>query len=399
MKILYAAIDQRVPGSVGGSVHVVAVASGLAQLGHSVHTLVAPGSDPFPPGDVCWHAVSAPFNSPRLRLLRLRRVLQLARAIQPDVVMERYHNFGGEGLIAARHVGAGAVLEVNAPVVDHPGSAKRWLDRALLIEPLRRWREWQCATADLIVTPSPAIIPASVPRQRVLTLEWGADTRSFHPGATGPMPFERRPGETIAVFVGAFRRWHGARHLARAVAKLHARGRHDVRAILIGDGPELATIRADPSANEVTLTGPVAHDYIPGCLAAADVGVAPFDVATHPPLALDFFWSPLKIFEYMAAGLPVVAPAIDGLRRLVEDGREGILYDPDDADALARALERLTDPALRARLGAAARERAVREYGWDVHCRLLDQGLARVLQAHQSARGGFGASPATTGSS
>ena len=399
MKILYAAIDQRVPGSVGGSVHVVAVASGLAQLGHTVHALVAPGSGPFPPGDVRWHSVSAPFASPRLRLLRLPGVLRLARAIQPDVVMERYHNFGGEGLIAARRVGAGAVLEVNAPVVDHPGSAKRRFDRALLIEPLRRWREWQCATADLIVTPSPAIIPGSVPRQRVLTLEWGADTQRFHPDVVGPVPFERRPGETIAVFIGAFRRWHGARHLAQAVAQLHARGRHDVRAILIGDGPELATIRADPSANDITLTGAVAHECIPGYLAAADVGVAPFDVAAHPPLAIDFFWSPLKIFEYMAAGLPVVAPAIDGLKRLVEDGREGILYDPDDPNALARTLERLTDPAVRARLGAAARERAVREYGWDVHCRRLDYGLARVLQDRQSAPSGAGAPPATTGSS
>ena len=48
-----------------------------------------------------------------------------------------------------------------------------------------------------------------------------------------------------------------------------------------------------------------------GVLAAADIGVAPFDVAAHRPLSLGFFWSPLKIFEYMASGLPVVAPAVD----------------------------------------------------------------------------------------
>ena len=71
-------------------------------------------------------------------------------------------------------------------------------------------------------------------------------------------------------------------------------------------------------------------------------------------MALGFYWSPLKIFEYMAAGLPVVAPRIDRIPALVEDGREGILYDPAEPGALAAALEKLTDPSLRRTLGAAA---------------------------------------------
>ena len=80
--------------------------------------------------------------------------------------MERYYNFGGEGMVAAHRTDALAVLEVNAPVVDHPGSTKRLLDRALLAEPMRRWREWQCRAADLIVTPSAAIVPDFVGKER-----------------------------------------------------------------------------------------------------------------------------------------------------------------------------------------------------------------------------------------
>jgi glycosyltransferase involved in cell wall biosynthesis len=114
---------------------------------------------------------------------------------------------------------------------------------------------------------------------------------------------------------------------------------------------------------------------MPAALAAADVGVAPFDVGAHAPLSIGFYWSPLKMFEYMASGLPVVAPAIDRIRSLVESGKEGLLYRvPDDgshADALADALLQLTDVTLRGRLGAAARARAVRDYGWDAHCRGL----------------------------
>ena len=117
---------------------------------------------------------------------------------------------------------------------------------------------------------------------------------------------------------------------------------------------------------------------MPACLAAADIGVAPFDIGAHRPLSLGFYWSPLKIFEYMAAGLPVVAPAIDRIPSLVADGREGLLYDPASPGALAKALETLSDPALRRTLGRAARERAVREYSWKAHCVALDNAIGNL---------------------
>jgi glycosyltransferase involved in cell wall biosynthesis len=123
---------------------------------------------------------------------------------------------------------------------------------------------------------------------------------------------------------------------------------------------------------------------MPAALAAADVGAAPFEIGAHAPLALGFYWSPLKLFEYMAAGLPVVAPAIDRIPSLVADGREGVLYDPRGrAEALADALARLSDPGVRAPLGAAARERAVRQYGWQAHCRALEAAIedARARRA------------------
>ena len=99
--------------------------------------------------------------------------------------------------------------------------------------------------------------------------------------------------------------------------------------------------------------------------------------ARHPPLALGFYWSPLKVFEYMASGLPVVAPALPRLRELVEDGVEGPTLRAGNADALADALATLADPGRRARLGGAARARAVRDYSWEAHCRALDRRVSR----------------------
>ena len=115
---------------------------------------------------------------------------------------------------------------------------------------------------------------------------------------------------------------------------------------------------------------------MPAALAGADIGVAPFDVGAHAPLSLGFYWSPLKIFEYMAAGLPVVAPAVDRIPSLVADGREGRALTIHAARAaLADALVTLTDVSLRKTLGAAARERAVREYSWAAHCRALEAAI------------------------
>jgi glycosyltransferase involved in cell wall biosynthesis len=379
MKILYAAIDQRVPGTNGGSVHVSAVAAGLAALGHEVHVLVTPGDGAFPAGPVHWHPMAPPFGAKELRWARAGAVRRLAANVRAEAVIERYYNFGGEGIAAARAVGATTVLEVNAPVIDHPGSLKGTIDRALLVEPMRRWRDRLCARADLIVTPSARILPPGTPPSKIVELEWGADTERFRPGVEGALPF-LRPAGIVAVFAGAFRRWHGAIHLVRAIRQLRERGRRDVAGLFIGDGPELTRVRAEAKGVEhVIVAGAVPHPLMPLCLAAADIGVAPFDVTAHRPLSLGFYWSPLKIFEYMASGLPVVAPAVDRIPALVGHQREGILYETATPAALADALERLADDAaLRARLGRAARERAVREYSWNTHCEALAAAMTRA---------------------
>jgi glycosyltransferase involved in cell wall biosynthesis len=382
VKILYSAIDQTVPGTKGGSVHVTAVARGLAALGHEVVALVSPGPGEESIPGVRWVAMPPPFGSTHLRLARSGAIARIARAERPDAIIERYHNFGGEAIRLARTLGAVGVLEVNAPVIDFPGSRKALLDRALLVQPMRRWRERLVDAADVIVTPDAAILPADTPRHKIAVLEWGADTEMFRPGAGQPL-VGRGAAATLAVFAGAFRSWHGAIHLVRAIRSLEQQGRGNIGALMIGYGPEWDRARAEAAGSLlIQFTNAVPHARMPGALGQADIGVAPFDVSAHGPLSLGFYWSPLKIFEYMATGLPVVAPAVDRIPTLVTHEREGILYDPSVSGALAAALVRLADdPALRGRLGSAARERAVREYSWSAHCRALE---AKITEAKQS---------------
>src|SRR5690606_27160196 len=107
----------------------------LAALGHDVHVVTQPGAGGWPSDAVTWHALGPPFGRPELRWMRTGALTRLAREIGADVVIERYYNFGGEGITAATRLNVPAVLEVNAPIIDYPGSAKARIDKALLVEP------------------------------------------------------------------------------------------------------------------------------------------------------------------------------------------------------------------------------------------------------------------------
>jgi glycosyltransferase involved in cell wall biosynthesis len=87
------------------------------------------------------------------------------------------------------------------------------------------------------------------------------------------------------------------------------------------------------------------------------------------------FTSPLKLFEYLAAGCAVAAPDLPAARAVVADGRQALLFGPDDPQALAGALRRLLeDRALAVELGRAGRELA-RAYTWDQRA----AGLLRLM--------------------
>jgi glycosyltransferase involved in cell wall biosynthesis len=125
--------------------------------------------------------------------------------------------------------------------------------------------------------------------------------------------------------------------------------------------------------------GRVAYERMPEIVASADVGVAPYDTARMSELRLGFFWSPLKVFEYMAGALPVVTIPRAPLTEIVRDGQEGVFFREGDAGSLAEALVRLADdPGLGARLGRSGRERVVERYSWARHCEQLESVLQRI---------------------
>ncbi len=376
MKLLYVASDQAVPGRTGGSIHVLEVARGLAARGHEVHAVVRaetgrPARESEPGGSVVWHRIRwRPFH----RFFRFRarpQVLALVDELRPDALMERYYNFGGEGLRAAAARGVPALLEVNAPVLDHPGSWKGALDAVLLLRPMRRYRESLCRQARALVSPLPGIVPEFA-RPRTTTVTWGANVEAFTPARrSGELRRELGvpEGATAVVFVSSFRPWHGEHVLRAAAASL--RERADLFFVLVGGERRGPT----PGFRGVEL-GRVDYERLPAIVASCDVGVAPYDTARLAQLQLGFFWSPLKVFEYMAAGLPTVTIAHPPLDDIVRPGQEGLAMRDGDPRSLAEQLRLLAgDAPLRARLGRSARERVVARFSWARHCEQLEQVL------------------------
>jgi glycosyltransferase involved in cell wall biosynthesis len=208
-----------------------------------------------------------------------------------------------------------------------------------------------------------------VPEDRLLVTPTGADVDAIRPGE-GRDEVRAALGLTdrfVVGWVGSFRRFHGLGPAVDAVAALEG-----ASLLLVGDGPERPRIEelARERGVHVVCTGTVGHDRVASHLAAMDVGLvlAPPDGAFH--------YSPLKLAEYLAAGLPVVAPRAGQLAERLTDGVDAVLVDPGDTDALVEALRRLRDdPAARARLGVAARAAAVERWSWDEQIRRVRAAL------------------------
>jgi glycosyltransferase involved in cell wall biosynthesis len=384
VKLLYVASDQKVPGKTGGSVHVEEVARGLAARGHEVHVLALAGNRRTNGAPELYelHPSRIPFAHRWFRWTARGRVEALLSKLGIEALMERYHNFGGEGIRAAAAHRIPSILEVNSPLKDHPGSFKGALDRAVLLRPFSRIREEMVLKASALVTPLASIIPDDVPAEKVHRVHWGANVDRFRPdGASKELPIPE--AAKVVVFSGSFRPWHGADLLVRAAPKVLSR---DPQAffLFVGGGPAWESSQAlarKLGVEKATLfAGAVAYDEMPSYLRAARVGVAPYRPSRLGQMKLGFYWSPLKIFEYMATGLPVVTLDVPPLAEVVRHGEEGLLVAEDDVDGLARAISSLlANPHWARALGQAGRERVVARFSWQRHCEQLERILLGLV--------------------
>jgi glycosyltransferase involved in cell wall biosynthesis len=355
MKILYLTFDDlTVP--FAWSVHVRSIVNGLAARGHSVR-LVCPGGaapgvkadcDPLPPGKFQHIAGS------------LSTFVKSGRAFEPDVVYVRGIHATVTPALAAVRLARPLVVEING-LLEY--EVKGW--RRLAV---RKAHRFTLRKAARVITVSPLLKEAlaeryDFPRDRIDVVPNGVDTDLFRPGDRDVarkklgLPLNR----PIVVCVAGFFAHHALDLLIAAAVKSKA------LLVLVGkDGP---------SGGDIVHAGRVPHEKVPDYLAAADACA----YVLKSPHA-QFGFSPLKLYEYMAAGRAVMVATDQGeIEGFVNSSGIGFAV-PLSVDTFAAAMSKgLGAPEMLATLGKQGRALAEAQFGWNRAVAQVEESLRRAM--------------------
>lgn len=247
------------------------------------------------------------------------------------------------------------------------------------------------ALEDVVFSQADLLLPLTRACAEIVALNWkvAADRLVVVPDATapptGPLP-PRDPASRTVVYAGQLYRWKGVDTLLDAMARLP-----EARLTVLGgrgslDDPDLIACRQRAQelgiSDRVDFRGFVPHAEVRRAIAGAGAAVLPLP----DNLMARYFTSPLKLFDYMAAGTPIVASDLPTVGEILEDGDNALLVPPEDPDALAAAIRRLlVNPGLADRLRRTAYEQ-VRAYTWDARAARIIEALGS-LSANTRADG------------
>ncbi len=371
MRVAYVCIDPGVPvfGHKGCSVHVQEVIRAFRQRGDEV-TVFATRLGQKAPSDlknVACHqlALSSGKRGPqRERALtnlngELRKGLELAGPF--DLIYERYSLFGFAAMRFARQTGSPGILEVNAPLILEQQSHRTLYNKHLAI----KLTAVCLKDADSVIAVSPAVAgyvsQFSGMRKRAVVVSNGVNVSRFT-----VKQFAGQTDQPVVIgFIGTLKPWHGVQHLLSAVSRLRAQFSNVILQV-VGDGPMRGQLERQLARYSLEIQrstrwlGAVPNERVPQVLSQFDIAVAPY------PHLTNFYFSPIKIFEYMAAGLPVVASRIGQISQIVEDAVHGVLYPPNDIAALTESLLYLCqNPSARQQMGSAGRRKVEQHHTWE----------------------------------
>lgn len=396
---------------VGAPILVKYTLCGLKQAGHQVSLLALKGRSVIVVRDVskldCANQAALGLSATRPFLLfesgvrRLQRELGLSYYAFFDTYrfyeaccryLANYalcHEYSGLFSLGA----ALACLKLGIPYI-LTSDADLLLERAIVDKPLRglhaRVATWEARISYRLAQ---KIICVSEPAKQHLIQTWAVDpekivvvpngvdielfTATFYDSQAVRAQLGLR-NQPVVMFVGGFQPWHGLENLVESFAQVVCLVPEAIL-LLVGDGPVRSAIEQKSAelglADRVIITGFISHDRIPEMLAIADVVTAPY-----PRLPEEMWFSPLKLYEYMAAGKAIVASKEGQISDVIQDGCTGLLVEADDVEELAQALVKLLEaPAERERLGQNARRQAVEQHSWEQYIRRLEEIYTSVL--------------------
>lgn len=303
-----------------------------------------------------------------------------------DLIHERFNLFALGGAWASKKLGLPFVLEVNADLLEQrkfKGIPEKGLRRLFGV-----WATRTCFNAAAkIICISNGLRDHlrtrwNVEASKLAVLPCAADVDVFRPNHAVER-VRRSLGlttEPVVIWVGGYYPWHDLELLLDSFVLV--RQRHpEARLVLVGDGQTrpsiLQKVQKSGLQQSVIMTGAIAHADVPEMLSIADIAVVP-----SAPISASRggTGTPLKLFEYMAAGKPIVATALNEAAEVIQDGHTGLLVEAGDVHAFARAVLKLLDqPAERLRMGKNARQQATDRYSWEEYTRRLERVYLNVL--------------------
>jgi glycosyltransferase involved in cell wall biosynthesis len=284
-------------------------------------------------------------------LVALPRLLNQIRQKNPDFIYERFNLFFPIGAMVAKLKRIPYVVEINGPLFE-----ERRDTMGISLKSLARWSQgyvWRSADLALPVTEVLAgyLERYGVDRRKLLVLHNGVEFNKFA-NADGDSIRKKYglDGKTVLGFTGFIRDWH------RVDTVISAMGEgvlpSDTHLLLVGDGPELSSLvelaKRLNLEERVHFVGLVKRDEIQHYIAA-------FDIALQP--AVTDYASPLKLIEYLAAGVAIVGPDTPNIRELLSHETNSLLFRPLDDASRVSCIARLSkDRSLRETLGKNAQQ-------------------------------------------
>lgn len=297
----------------------------------------------------------------------LIKLVKICKKYQIDLIHERSGLPRGIGIIAARILKIKSVTEINSPFIE-----EHEIKRDLLF---RIWRKLMFQLTNLIITQTPIlkkILCKDIRADKIQIISNGVDPKLFTSTISGEFirdKYNIQKDTILIVFVGAFHPWHGVKQII-TIAEMMKKEKMNVKFLMVGKGPLFSTIKDNIYKknlnNDVFLAGAVNYSEIPKHIASADIAIAPFYIYDYKPMVkYGFWWCPVKLFEYLAMGKPIISISAGVIPKIVPHNQAGLLSPPNDFNQLIVNLKNLIhSKELRQKMGTYGREFVVKNFSW-----------------------------------
>jgi glycosyltransferase involved in cell wall biosynthesis len=303
--------------------------------------------------------------------------MKLIRLHKPDCIINRYSIYDLSPIIVGKFYRIPIVSEVNGSVI-----FERDLIKKFYFKGLAKWVEKTIfKQANVVTVVSTGLYDYFEEHEydvsSTIVIPNGVDIEKFKLDSPAPIILEnivaKWEGKTILGFLGSLKSWHGVERIIDILPILINENK-DVRFLIIGDGSERE--RLEKKINDLELssyvhiTGFLDYKDIPGAINIMDIALAPYHSIDH------FHFSPLKVFEYMGMGKPVISPNLGQCSELIETDVNGVLIQENTNEALMQAIvDLVNNENKRKLLGKNAREFIAENYTWKVNAEKISKAI------------------------